>query len=87
MFFHSDIKGDRLREVTLCLTYDDGPGRGSEPEDVPGPRTLELACFLGESGIAATFFVVGRFALKAVWSYLSRSGVAKPVTIHFFDRG
>ena len=24
---------------------------------------------------------------KAVWSYLSRSGVTKLVTIHFFDRG
>ncbi|MGD0092150.1 MAG: DUF4258 domain-containing protein [Planctomycetota bacterium] len=23
---------------------------------------------------------------KAVWSYLSRSGVAKLVTVHFFDR-
>jgi len=24
---------------------------------------------------------------KAVWSYLPRSGVAKLVTVHFFDRG
>lgn len=24
---------------------------------------------------------------KAVWSYLRQSGVAKLVTIHFFDRG
>lgn len=24
---------------------------------------------------------------KAVWSYLSHSGVAKLVTVHFFDRG
>ena len=24
---------------------------------------------------------------KAVWSYLRRSGVAKLVTVHFFDRG
>lgn len=24
---------------------------------------------------------------KAVWSYLARSGVAKLVTVHFFDRG
>jgi hypothetical protein len=24
---------------------------------------------------------------KAVWSYLSQSGVAKLVTVHFFDRG
>ncbi|MCU0703056.1 MAG: hypothetical protein MUF18_03600 [Fimbriiglobus sp.] len=24
---------------------------------------------------------------KAVWSYLAQSGVAKLVTVHFFDRG
>jgi hypothetical protein len=24
---------------------------------------------------------------KAVWSYLAKSGVAKLVTVHFFDRG
>lgn len=24
---------------------------------------------------------------KAVWSHLQRSGVAKLVTVHFFDRG
>jgi hypothetical protein len=24
---------------------------------------------------------------KAVWSHLSQSGVAKLVTVHFFDRG
>jgi len=26
-------------------------------------------------------------AVKAVWSHLRRSGVAKLVTVHFFDRG
>lgn len=26
-------------------------------------------------------------AFKAVWSYLPQSGVAKLVTVHFFDRG
>jgi len=25
--------------------------------------------------------------IKAVWSYLPRSGVAKLVTVHFFDEG
>jgi len=25
--------------------------------------------------------------IKAVWSYLRQSGVAKLVTVHFFDRG
>jgi peptidoglycan/xylan/chitin deacetylase (PgdA/CDA1 family) len=35
---------------TLALTYDDGPG----------PHTLEIAEFLHDRGIAATFFVVGK---------------------------
>ena len=26
-------------------------------------------------------------AFKAVWSHLRQSGVAKLVTVHFFDRG
>jgi hypothetical protein len=29
----------------------------------------------------------GGIEFKAVWSYLPRSGVAKLVTVHFFDRG
>ncbi len=33
MFFHVDIKGERLPYRTLCLTFDDGPG----------PRTFDLA--------------------------------------------
>jgi len=39
-----------LEPKTLALTYDDGPG----------PRTLELAEFLTQNNITATFFVVGR---------------------------
>ncbi len=50
MFFHEDIKGDRLPIGTVCLTYDDGPG----------PHTQVLGRFLREQGIRATFFVLGR---------------------------
>jgi chitooligosaccharide deacetylase len=61
MFFDGDIKGNDLPYRTLCLTYDDGPGEtvggGS------GPRTGEIGDFLAERGVAATFFVVGKFAL------------------------
>jgi peptidoglycan/xylan/chitin deacetylase (PgdA/CDA1 family) len=52
MFFGLDIKGDRLRPKTLCLTYDDGPG----------PHTRALGRYLFEQGIGATFFAVGRHA-------------------------
>jgi peptidoglycan/xylan/chitin deacetylase (PgdA/CDA1 family) len=60
MFFHSDIKGDRLPPRTLCLTYDDGPGATSG--DGPGPCTEELGEYLFTRGIAATFFVIGQHA-------------------------
>jgi peptidoglycan/xylan/chitin deacetylase (PgdA/CDA1 family) len=60
MFFDRDIKGNRLPPKTLCLTYDDGPGETAG--DGPGPRTPELARYLAEQGIRATFFVVGRRA-------------------------
>jgi peptidoglycan/xylan/chitin deacetylase (PgdA/CDA1 family) len=50
MFFHVDIKGDRLPDRTLCLTFDDGPG----------PRTLEIGQYLYTRKISATFFTIGR---------------------------
>jgi peptidoglycan/xylan/chitin deacetylase (PgdA/CDA1 family) len=58
MFFHVDICGDRLPERTLCLTYDDGPGQVQG--NGPGPRTLELAEYLFERGVPATFFFIGK---------------------------
>jgi peptidoglycan/xylan/chitin deacetylase (PgdA/CDA1 family) len=60
MFFDVDIKGPDLPRKTLCLTYDDGPGETEG--DGPGARTTELAHFLCDAGIPATFFVVGRHA-------------------------
>jgi peptidoglycan/xylan/chitin deacetylase (PgdA/CDA1 family) len=62
MFFHRDIKGDRLPRGTVCFTYDDGPG--VTEGDGPGPNTLELGGYLFEQQIAATFFVVGSHAEK-----------------------
>ncbi|QEH34770.1 Bifunctional xylanase/deacetylase precursor [Aquisphaera giovannonii] len=47
---------------TLCLTYDDGPGRGEGPRDGPGPRTADLGAYLHSEGIRAAFFAVGRAA-------------------------
>ncbi len=60
MFFDQDLKGNHLPAKTLCLTYDDGPGETAG--DGPGPQTRELARYLFEEGIRATFFVVGRHA-------------------------
>jgi len=60
MFFNVDIKGDRLPTGTLCLTYDDGPGQTTGAG--PGPRTLELAEYLYDQGIPATFFIIGDHA-------------------------
>lgn len=48
-----DLKDFNLPDKTLCLTYDDGPG----------PDTLEIARFLHQYKIRATFFVVGKFAV------------------------
>jgi peptidoglycan/xylan/chitin deacetylase (PgdA/CDA1 family) len=39
-----------MQDKTLALTYDDGPG----------PHTLEIAEFLNQQNIRATFFVVGK---------------------------
>jgi len=54
------INGTSLPEMTLCLTFDDGPGETHTPG--PGPRTLELAQYLKDQNVPATFFMVGKFA-------------------------
>jgi len=43
---------------TLCLTFDDGPGATLGLGR--GPRTLDLAEYLAEQGIEATFFMCGK---------------------------
>lgn len=50
MFVESNRFPFSFPDQTLALTYDDGPG----------PRTLEIATFLHDQGIRATFFVVGK---------------------------
>jgi peptidoglycan/xylan/chitin deacetylase (PgdA/CDA1 family) len=54
MLFDHDLNGAALSPGTLCLTYDDGPG----------PHTAELAHYLWEERIPATFFVIGRLAVR-----------------------
>lgn len=48
--FSSDNLPLTFADKTLALTYDDGPG----------PQTLEIAEFLHDQGLRATFFVVGK---------------------------
>ncbi len=52
MFNPNWIGSDRLPVRAIVLTYDDGPG----------PNTLPIAEYLRDEGIAATFFVVGKYA-------------------------
>jgi peptidoglycan/xylan/chitin deacetylase (PgdA/CDA1 family) len=53
------LKGSELPSKTLCFTFDDGPGKSSSKNF--GPKTLEVAKYLQEEGIVATFFMVGKF--------------------------
>ncbi|MCE5267643.1 MAG: polysaccharide deacetylase family protein [Planctomycetaceae bacterium] len=52
MLCDQDLNGGHLPQRTVALTFDDGPG----------PHTRELARFLYENCIQATFFVIGRVA-------------------------
>ncbi len=52
MYLATSFNGADLPAKTLCLTFDDGPGND----------TIEIARFLFEQGIRATFFVVGKYA-------------------------
>lgn len=62
MYKNNSFDGRSLSPNTLCLTFDDGPGKTDN--NGPGPRTLELAQYLNAEGIAATFFVVGKYAAQ-----------------------
>ena len=52
MYQDSLATGPSLDPKQLCLTFDDGPGQ----------ETLELAQYLHEQGVPATFFMVGKHA-------------------------
>jgi peptidoglycan/xylan/chitin deacetylase (PgdA/CDA1 family) len=85
MFFDVNIVGDRLPPGTLCLTYDDGPGRSEGGEDGPGPRTAELGAFLHSEGVPATFFAVGKFASEHGGILAGLRSLGHLVANHTFD--
>lgn len=53
MFTPQSLSGSNLPSKTLCFTFDDGPGS----------HTLDIAKYLFDEGIPATFFVVGKYAV------------------------
>lgn len=75
MFYRKGIRGNSLPRMTLCLTFDDGPGRTGDEGDPdcgeaggrkigPGPHTCLIAEYLKNQGIRATFFFLGRHAAQ-----------------------
>ena len=58
MFHDQPLDGASLPDGTLCLTFDDGPG--ATDGTGPGPRSRQLAEYLADEGIPATFFVCGK---------------------------
>ncbi|MCW3081049.1 polysaccharide deacetylase family protein [Segetibacter sp.] len=54
MYREEPYTGKELPYKSLCLTYDDGPGKD----------TYEIARFLFDENIQATFFVVGKYAIE-----------------------
>ena len=59
MLVADEMLGWSLPAGTLSLTFDDGPGRVPSGSAV-GPQTVELAEYLADEGVPATFFVVGK---------------------------
>jgi peptidoglycan/xylan/chitin deacetylase (PgdA/CDA1 family) len=54
MYSIDSFTGSDLADKTLCITFDDGPGKD----------TYNIGKFLFEEGIQATFFVVGKYAYE-----------------------
>ncbi len=62
MFSKKQLYGHGLPPKHICLTFDDGPGETLVAG--PGPKTEQLAEYLAQEHIRATFFVVGQFVEK-----------------------
>ena len=64
-----------IMEWQVVAGLDDGELIDEHPDATPNP-TVEVRESLPDGT-----------EVKAVWSYLRQSGVAKLVTVHYFDRG
>lgn len=64
-----------IMEWQVVAGLEDGDLIAERPDVTPNP-TVEVRESLPDGT-----------TVKAVWSHLRRSGVAKLVTVHFFDRG
>jgi peptidoglycan/xylan/chitin deacetylase (PgdA/CDA1 family) len=60
MFLNKLITGSSFPDLTLCLTFDDGPRETSD--SAQGPSTLDVACYLRNQVIRGTFFMTGKYA-------------------------
>ncbi len=76
MFVKTSLGWLKPENRTLVLTYDDGPGQIEAAPDAAGPRTLDLAKYLHEMNIRATFFVIGKHAIlhRDILETLTRLG-------------
>jgi peptidoglycan/xylan/chitin deacetylase (PgdA/CDA1 family) len=85
MFSINQFNASFLPEKTLCLTFDDGPGETIG--DGPGPKTLNLAQFLKEENISATFFSVGKFVLQYASTVKEVAKMGHTIGNHTFCHG
>lgn len=64
-----------IMEWQVVAAIEDGVLIAERPDAQPNPAVEVRECLPDGTEV------------KAVWSHLRRSGVAKLVTVHFFDRG
>lgn len=69
------LEGRDIMEWQAVAGLKDGQLISERPDAVPNPA-VEVRESLPDGS-----------EIKAVWSYLPESGVAKLVTVHYFDRG
>lgn len=75
--------GTSLPDRTVVLTFDDGPGETIAPG--PGPRTMPLAEYLADEGVAATFFQCGKHLADLPWVPDSLRSLGHTVANHSYS--
>jgi len=83
MFSEKNLFAASLPKRTLCLTFDDGPGEVTE--NIPGPKTIEIAEYLHKEKISATFFVVGKFVKDYAYILPQLLALGHDIGNHTFD--